>query len=223
VGYQDREVVVLPDGRLVAFEAPPAARDEQEDTDPPSATWRAAILDTGGKAWHMLPPSEIATGRITGGDLAWTAAGGRIVNGDPRTLPATKLAGIHLGTAPLGGTLDVAARRWERLPDLPGTPHEYRSAPKGQPQPQLGWTTRDLLRTSGEGHTLAYGWAYDSRQGMWAEVTPIPGDRDGLSDLTGIWAGDRLLLWANGKVKATPDRTGYRIVRTHAGWSWQPA
>lgn len=47
-------------------------------------------------------------------------------------------------------------------------------------------------------------------------------DRAGLTYSTEIWAADRLMLWANGRVDPTEDRQGYRITRDPVGWSWSP-
>lgn len=156
VGFQDRQIVGLPDGRLVVLEAPPYAHPIPEDVQPPSLMWRAAVLDVGADAWRRLPPSGIATGRITGGSPDWALVAGRLVNADPRTVATAKGAGLHLGRLPLGGVLDVDAARWEPLPKLPGTPHERLEAPKGEPQPEQDWTTRDFLRVSGGDYALAY-------------------------------------------------------------------
>jgi hypothetical protein len=223
-GYAGREIVGLPDGRVVTFEAPADPQNKAYEPGARAPMWRAAVLDAGGEAWRKLPPSGIAVGSWNGYLApAWAFVGGRVVNADPRTLPAAKVAGKHVGPVPTGGILDVNAGRWEKLPTLPGQPHEHRSAPKGQPQPELGWTTRDYLRAAGGDYALAFGWAYNARTGTWTEMTPIPGDKDGLAYDTAIWAGDRLLFWANAKVKPVEHRTGYWIRPTHVGWSWRPS
>jgi hypothetical protein len=217
--YYNRQLVGLPDGRVVTVEEPQQARSEEFDA-PPSATWRAAVLDARGTTWHTMPPSPIAADSIRGVD--WAYVGGRLVNPDPRTMSAATIAGAKVGRVGLGGILDVDGERWSPLPPLPGEPHVHHNAPKGEPQPELGWTTRDFLRAAGCDVALAYGWAYDARHNRWTEIASIPSDRDGLAEDIELWAGDRLLYWANGKVQANADRTGYRIVRAHAGWSWRP-
>lgn len=150
-GHGTSTLVGMPDGRAVFLHVPADAADAPR-AEHPAPLWRAAVLDPGARAWRIVPPSEIPAGDA-GGYPTWTAVGGLVVNADPRTFPAAKVVGIHLGDVPLGGILDVDAERWERLPRLPGQPHVHRSAAKDDPHPTIGWDTRD----TGGDSALAFG------------------------------------------------------------------
>ncbi|MGQ0466083.1 MAG: hypothetical protein ACT4QG_12250 [Sporichthyaceae bacterium] len=219
--YGWRHLVALADGRLVAIDAPAGAPDKPT-AKRPSPTWRAAVLDVSATAWRSLPDSSIPVGEYGGGNAEWTAIGNLVVNGDPRTIPGGTVDGSPDGEVSLGGVLDPTAGRWETLPDLPGTPHIHRSKPKDDPNPDIGYDTRDLLRADGPRRTLAYGWSFDPAGRTWTEVESIPGDEYGLRYSTEVWAGDVFLYWANAKTVPVPKAGpgAHTDVREQVGWSW---
>lgn len=219
--YRYRQVLALPDGRLVAVEAPAGAPD-RPTAKHPSPTWRAAVLDVGADARRALPSSAIPVGEYGGANAEWTAIGNLVVNGDPRTVPSNTVAGAPEGEVSLGGVLDPTPGRWESLAALPGKPHVHHSKPKDDPSPDIGRNTRDFLRVDGPRRTLAYGWSYDPATRTWAEVESIPGDRYGLGYSTEVWAGDRFLFWANSKTVPVPKAGpgAQRDEGEQVGWSW---
>jgi hypothetical protein len=117
------------------------------------------------------------------------------------------------GTAavPFGGVLDVDAGRW-----LPLT-----ESPAATPAPTDG-AARPSARLGPGGGDVAVrdGWAYDARRETWVEVPPIPGRDRPFVSWTEAWAGDRILVFANGVHEG--QGTDSRAARVRDGWSWRP-
>ncbi len=222
------EMVGLADGRIVVLSTtapppptpPPGAGDsgtfvvaepaEPRGPDNPGPCWKAAVLDTGADSWRELPRSGLA--RNFHG--SWTAVGSRLINVETGSLPADSVeAGCSdEPNVPSGGVLDVDAGRWEPL-----TPFPRKAAPIFAGA--LGDESTAITQASDSEEAV---WRYDTHARTWAALPPIPGRTHGFSDSLWAWAGDRLLIFANGALKPTKNGWDTRTVAVHDGWSWAP-
>lgn len=231
--YGNRSVAGLPDGRIVAVEAParpiptvpPSAATQCPDPcaeahvvhggevrgpseENPAPGWRAAILDPGAKAWRAMPRPRIAALSYAKGD--WRLVAGKVVHLSVETLPAAHVQGGGKGPVPLGGALDPDAGRWEKLPVLPG---ELRG------EPFKGRDSRLRIGAAEENLAAYRGWVYDGRHRRWVELPRIPGEQGGLAWSIEAWAGDRLLVFANATF--ADDEFGADLEPVRKGWSWR--
>jgi hypothetical protein len=178
----------------------------------PLHTWRAAVLDPGGSAWRVMPAAPVAAAFTD--DTQWVVAGGRVVcarRGTSKVHAPDDPSGT--ATVPHGGVLDVDAGRWEALPDLPGLDFG---------EPDQGENT--LRELAGGGRAAVHnGWAYDPGRRVWIQLPEIPGREHGLASPAVVWAGDRILLFANARVEPTPGEPfEVRPVPVRDGWCWGP-
>lgn len=215
--YRARSIVGLEDGRIALVEAPDIVTMRRMRDEGEVPRWRAALWSPGTDNWQALPPSGIPVD-TTGFD-GWAAFENRIVHADPRTRVYSALGDTPV---PLGGYFDLRTDRWKDLPSLPVKAHVHRGSDKGDPRPEIGWNTRDLIRATGAGYALSYGWAYYDRAKGWCEMPSIPGDQHGLDTFAAVWAEDRLLFWSNAEVDPTADSLGYRIKAAPLGRAWGP-
>lgn len=181
--------------------------NDGDDPENPSYTWRVAVLEPGAEEWRTLPPAPVATGWM--GEGGWSLIGRHLVCAT-RGRRTAYLTDEASGAAklPYGGVLDLDTGRWAELPDLPG-----RDA-----------AGDEHLQIRGSGPVaLDGGWAYDPVERVWIQLPDLPGRAHGLVAGTGVWAGDRLLVFANAAVESL-DREGFetRTVRVADGWSWRP-
>lgn len=129
---------------------------------------RASLLDVGTRTWTRLPDSDqlVGSGIAVHGDRAvWPDLGGADggeVNGYGRTIP-------------FAGVLDLAARKWQRLADVPA-------------EGSGGWPAFAL----GGPVSAAEGYLYDDRSRRWSKLSRP----DGGPALPGqsVWAGEDLLV-----------------------------
>ena len=151
--------------------------------------YRAAILE--GDKWRRLADSE-----VIGWNPMWTWSAGRLVNTSIQSADGGEVNGW--GRAyPSGGMLDVAAERWEPLPNTPKAMGELTAVYADGPSAIV----------AGEG------WVFEPASGKWTELTRPPGAPE--SESAAAWAGDGLVVWGGVRFEAN----GGKLLSD--GWLWQ--
>jgi len=193
------------------------------------------VLRPGGRSWRALPPDPLVRTRAQ--SIAWTG----------RELVLFKSAsGESSASEPppaRAAALDLATRRWRRLPDSDTVPYgpywllagsrlinpsleggilefetgTWSDLPDPPPSGPFDFGTGVLTKTRGY-YTAPGGWVLDTAGDRWIEIPRLDGDRSGAGGRSIASAGRSLLLFG-----------GYRFDRRHpagkllgAAWIWTP-